>query len=176
MALRAKSYPPQGNARQWATECTRRGSVRSLALGGRRRFALLAPRPLLPSGHLRCASSTPPGISVVGAQTPCAQPPSQGQGRLRRKSGTARRPSLHIAIRAAWQKIAPRTAPRVFVSKSVAAPNAREAAPDLAPRSKRAFGTGMQITLRRGLCGILRWGRFLPAQTLRTRVSKKPPV
>jgi hypothetical protein len=32
-----------------------------------RRFAWLAPRSLRPSGHLRCASSPPPGASVGGA-------------------------------------------------------------------------------------------------------------
>jgi hypothetical protein len=35
-------------------------------LGGRC-FALLAPRSLRPSGHLRCASSPPPGGLVVSA-------------------------------------------------------------------------------------------------------------
>jgi hypothetical protein len=54
-----------------------------------------------------------------------------------------------------------------------AAPNAREAAPDLAPRAKRAFGPGMQIALRRGLCGIFRWAKFAPVQTIQTRVLKK---
>ena len=49
---------------------------------GGRCFALLAPRSLRPSGHLRCASSTPPGVSVVGAQTSGA-PPAAKVGRHR---------------------------------------------------------------------------------------------
>ena len=44
----------------------RPGSTPRKTTGGRC-FALLAPRSLRPSGHLRCASSTPPGVSVVSA-------------------------------------------------------------------------------------------------------------
>ena len=36
-------------------------------------FALLAPCSLRPSGHLRCASSAPPGASVVSSQASAAK-------------------------------------------------------------------------------------------------------
>ena len=46
--------------------CESRTTQRSSLHGGRC-FALLAPRSLRPSGHLRCASSPPPGGLVVSA-------------------------------------------------------------------------------------------------------------
>jgi len=48
----------------------------SRILGGRC-FALLAPRSLRPLGHLRCASSLPPDVSVVSAPNLSANAPLQ---------------------------------------------------------------------------------------------------
>ena len=48
------------------------GAAGSFANGGMT-FALLAPCSLRPSGHLRCASSAPPGASVVSSQTSAAK-------------------------------------------------------------------------------------------------------
>ena len=48
------------------------GAAGSFANGGMT-FALLAPCSLRPSGHLRCASSAPPGASVVSSQASAAK-------------------------------------------------------------------------------------------------------
>ena len=71
-----------------------RGSASRKTTGGRC-FALLAPRSLRPSGHLRCASSTPPGVSVVSAHI-CGEAAIIRDGALRLRFGTTRRSSLQL--------------------------------------------------------------------------------
>jgi len=71
-----------------------RGSASRKTTGGRC-FALLAPRSLRPSGHLRCASSTPPGVSVVSAYI-CGEAAIIRDAAARLRFGTTRRSSLQL--------------------------------------------------------------------------------
>ena len=91
--------PPIWNEGGAPCEC---GAAAPLEKLGGRCFALLAPRSLRPSGHLRCASSTPPSVSVVGAHV-CGEAAfaSSRDGAARLRLGTTRRSSLQLERRGA---------------------------------------------------------------------------